>query len=322
MKKNNKRDPQSERLPVYDLKGRVQGKYASRMAKRADGSVAHLQLWAPLSDFPWSGKNHRITEHTWIRTASAYRGYKAEEVSQDLSAYDRLLCQEAEHWLSVGVSAQQQLSARESMNMFLLALWMIKPTKTHVALRFQESPAEPPSVFRVLDRFQWIEGQATDQLQDEDLDGVSSLLESIRYAYIRRGRLRNALVLTFRGCVSIDWQAAVICWSAALEALLTYDRGPGLTKRLARAYARLCQNPAEQPGKAGIEFTRAYDVRSDIMHGRSYDRDASAENLVDVAACSDLLRRAWRSILPSDELTRVLEADDKVRKQFFERSPD
>lgn len=171
-----------------------------------------------------------------------------------------------------------------------------------------------------LDRFQWIHGQAADEVGDKELTAVSRLLPALRSAYVDRGRLRNALVLTFRGCVSIDWQAAFICWAAATEALLAYEQGPGVTGRLARAYARLVDDQ-KTPMAARIEHFKAlYAVRSQIVQGRAHDRDDNEKNLEDMIAFSDTLRRIWGAALGSEETRFILESEDAARKRFFEHS--
>lgn len=306
-------------LPVYDLKGGVRGKYANRLPETSRESPALRYVWAPLSDFPRDGSEYRIAPDTWICPASAYRGYDAPDFDEVLAPEDRALCRDVQHWLLLKLPAHYALSAGECINSFLLALWIVKPTRTHVELRFHESAADVPSVYRVRDRFQWIHGQVTDKLQDEDLVVVSDFLPRIRAAYVDRGRLRNALVLTSRGCVSGDWQSAFTCWSAAAEAMLTYERGPELTASLARAYARLVES--EVPTADAInQFETMSDIRSTIVHGRSYDRDGNAKNPDDLAACSDMLRRMWRAALRSEETRCMLESDDDVRKRFFEGS--
>jgi hypothetical protein len=298
--------------PVYDLKGGVRGKYVDKIsAEVPDGTTR--RVWAPLIDFPWAGTERCITSDTSVLPPSAYRGYDSANLDESLSQVDRALCRGASHWVCVSLPARHQLSARENLNSFLLALWIVRPTKTQIRLRFEEIEPGVYKPSRILDRFQWIRGQASDELTDEDLGRVADLLPRVRAAYVTRGRLRNALVLTFRGCVSFAWQAAFICWSAAIEALLTYERGRGLTDRLARAYAKLVRDPT-----ASLEhFKRLYDVRSDIMHGRSYDRDSKASNLEDLAACSDLLRRIWWAGLSSDKTVAMLESTDDVRRMFF-----
>ncbi|MBI2204714.1 MAG: hypothetical protein HYU41_12765 [Candidatus Rokubacteria bacterium] len=305
--------------PRYDLKGGVRGKYQSGTPTETDSATV-LRVWAPLIDFPWAGEDKHLTEDTQIRNASAYRGYESPDLEL-LAPLDRTECRDASHWLSVALPVHGMLSASESLNTFLLALWLVQPTRTQIKLRFMESPNDKPSVVRILDRFQWIRGQVSDaDISDERLASLEGLLPRLRAAYLQGGRLRNALVLTFRACVSADWQAAFICWAGALESLLTYERGAGLTARLAAAHQRLLDCSGMPADDSVAQFKAMYDLRSTILHGRSYDRDQNADNLNDLAKCSDMVRGAWRAILvssKSDELICVLESDDDVRKRFF-----
>lgn len=317
--KESDRISNSERSPLHELSGAVRGKYAGQSPAGAPAAAAIRQSWAPLVDFPWTGTDRCVIDNTSIYGPSAYREYDAHVFDDSLSQGDRALCRDASHWLSISLPVHHPLSVRESMNSFLLALWIIQPTKTRIHLRFDESPDAPPEAFRVLDRFQWSGGYVRDVLTDDDLSAVSNLLSRVQRAYTDRKRLRNALVLTFRGCVSADWQGAFICWSAALEALLTDGRGPQLTDRLARAYAKLVDASGASGSEAVVYFKAMYDIRSDIVHGRSYERDASKGNLADLAACADLLRNVWRAGLNSEETYAILESEDQVRHTFFAR---
>ncbi len=309
-------EPKSRITPRYDLKGGVRGKYAGQVSRTAD-VVARLRVWAPLVDFPWTGGDRDLTSDTSIRVASAYRGYDSPDFNHVLAPSDRELCRGVQHWLLLNLPVHHPLSASESMNSFLSALWVVRPTRTHITLRFTESPNDSPSVFRVLDRFQWIKGQVRDKIGSDDLDDVKDVLPRLQSVYLDRGRLRNALVLTFRGCVSSEWQPAFICWTAAMESMLTYQRGPGLTDRLAGAYARLVETSGLPTDAVTEKFKTIYDIRSDIVHGRSYDRDQSAQNREDLASCSDMLRRLWRAALATEKTRSVLESDDSARKAFF-----
>ncbi|MGH7310459.1 MAG: hypothetical protein ACREK6_17375, partial [Candidatus Rokuibacteriota bacterium] len=74
--------------------------------------------------------------------------------------------------------------------------------------------------------------------------------------YTSGSRPRNAIVLTFRGCVSVDWQSSFMCFIAAAEAMLTYSDKPGITARLANAYGRLVAKSASDRNVAAIETGR------------------------------------------------------------------
>jgi hypothetical protein len=136
--------------------------------------------------------------------------------------------------------------------------------------------------------------------------------------YIARQRLRNALVLTFRGCVSSDWQSAFICFAAAAESLLTYSSKPGLTKRLGETYAALAGRESQVTSSAAsADFARLYSIRSDIVHGRAYGRVDERQNLDHLRAFSDILRGLWRIVIGSDATRRALEENDQGRETFF-----
>jgi hypothetical protein len=250
-----------------------------------------------------------------VRKGNAYQGYDHPDFADFLSRDEREQCRETCHWLSLSQPAHHELSTRASLNAFLIALWVARPTPTHVPLRFEEAESGVRTVARVHDRFQWVRGQAREDIRTHDLATVKAILSPLRSVYTARLRLRNALGLTFRGCVASEWQSAFVCFAAAMEALLTYSHEPRLTE-LADAYARLV-GPDDGIDETRTAFKRLYAIRSDIVHGRASDRSAPSQNVADLAAFSDLLRRLWRAVLESQELRAVLESDDGQRKEFF-----
>src|SRR5262249_50838552 len=148
----------------------------------------------------------------------------------------------ASHWLTVDWSTGDEPRPSEIVNIFLLALWLSRPTKTHVEFRFKvatDPEAAPGSMARLLDQFSWIEGAAADEVTDAELDTASCLFSSLREVRLNAPRLSNALHLTFAGCQTVQWQVALVCFAAAAEAILTYETGSGITQRLALAYACL-----------------------------------------------------------------------------------
>lgn len=290
-------------LPEYDFSKGVRGKYA---------------IWAPLIDFHWSGLEWQVTDDTWIRPGAAYRDYeKFDEFKFFLSQEELDRCQGAGHRLALVHSGPNGLSRQAKINSFLLALWIVRPTRTHVPFRFEVEESGTRSVARLLDRFQWVRGQVEDEIKDEHLRKVAGVLPPLRTAYNAERRLRNALALSFRGCVSSDWQSAFICFAAAAEAILTYSNRPGLTDRLAKSYAKLVGSAQVGNESAYDRFERLYSVRSDIIHGRAYGRRNASQNLSDLADFSDLLRQLWRVVLESPKLRAALEGDDRRRQSFF-----
>lgn len=315
-----KRDqPSSEgEIPAYAFARGIRGKYAAaRRESDATASPSSVQyVWAPLVEFPWHGSELQLTNDTWIRAESPLEVWSHDELADFLSNEDRDLCRGTRYWLHHVRPIHDELSANAAVNSFLLALWIVAPTATHVPLRFHRTDMER-SVSRVLDRFQWIPGYACDKIALGDLEAVATLLPPLRERYLTGQRLRNALVLTFRGCVSVDWQSAFICFAAAAEALLTYSPEPGVTERLARAYAKVINASGSEVEVAIARFKRLYSLRSAIVHGRAYDQRGSDENLRGLAEFSEVLRTLWKIVLASDELRTQLELDDTARKQVL-----
>jgi hypothetical protein len=143
------------------------------------------------------------------------------------------------HWLSFEQLPTEILSPQEKVNTFLLALWLIVPTKTQPRFRFElprkSGTGKLSKSARLLDRFQWIRPQAKDKIETKHLEQMKHYVDAMIAICTARKRLRNSLVLTLRGCQTIDWQVAIVCFSAAAEGLLTYEKGRGLTRRLAKS---------------------------------------------------------------------------------------
>jgi hypothetical protein len=242
--------------------------------------------------------------------------WDAEGTRYFLSEEERDNARASDHWIEIDQPAHDITSAAAKINTFLIALWVVRPSLTHAALRFEQGP-DGLTIVRILERFQWIKDQLHPDVKEEHLASVRAMVPALLRIYEQRGRLSNALTLTFRGCISRDWQSSFICFSAALEGLLNYGRSGGITERLATAYARLLARYGQSTGDDRQAFTTLYNVRSEIVHGRAYERELSTRNLVDLAGCSDLLRKVWRIVLEHDDVLERLEQDDTARRDFF-----
>src|SRR5205823_1273542 len=115
--------------------------------------------------------------------------------------------------------------------------------------------------------FAWVSGATHGDFDDPDLRSAATYCQTLHGLCRARGRLNDALILTATGCWSHRWQAALICYAAAAEALLTYSTAPGITRRLAASYACLVETQTARRDAAYEEFRALYSVRSDIMHG-------------------------------------------------------
>lgn len=317
MRKDRRRLGVSEIEREYDARLGVRGKYLDRFG--SDNRVEALHVWAPIFAFRWKGQEYPLAHGAWIHDlAAAKRHIDSPETKFFLSEEERERCHGTKHWLHLIHARGEEPSPRTRMNTFLLGLWLIRPTQAHVGLRLDVAESQVRTVHRVLDRFQWIPGQASDEIVDGDLQELAGLLGPMEDIYLAKQRLRNALVLTFRGCVSTDWQSAFVCFAAAAESLLTYSSKPGLTKRLAEAYDALAGRETQPTsGASGIEFARLYSIRSDIVHGRAFGRVDEQQNLGNLRSFSDLLRGLWRVVLASDTIRHALEESDQRRETFF-----
>jgi hypothetical protein len=273
----------------------------------------------PLSEFNWDGEDFSF---------SSFGSVNRSRTPLDLSWCESFLSQDdrnevasVAHWLSFEQSPKDPLNQKEKLNLFLLALWLVVPTKTHAKFRF-EVPREAgegvtSGASRLLDRFRWIRTQVKDKVETKHLQQMSSYIDAMTAIYTARKRLRNSLVLTLRGCMATDWQVAIVCFSAAAEGLLTHKKGSGLTNRLSKSYACLVETTKHQRDRAFETFRHSYDVRADIMHGRATHRRAPKRNLREAGRFSDMLRRLWKAILASNMVWRKLENDDATRRIWF-----
>jgi hypothetical protein len=319
MKRAAKEHSDPDLRAEYDFKLGQRGKYASRFKEAAvDGKVApgKVHSWAPLLALPWSGSEKQITGDTWIRGRGAYIGYSATDFKRYLSRDEREQCREAEHWLQIDQPVHSALSSPAAINSFLVALWVVAPTRTHIPLRFEEAKGQR-TVARLLDRFQWIEGQALDGIQGKQLEETGRLLRPLRDVYENGRRLRNALVLSFQGCLSRQWQVAFVCLAAAAEAILSDSTERGLGQRLADNFAALTATDEAGRKDARARFRRLYGIRSVIVHGRAHGRREAHITLKDLAEFSDLVRGLWRIVLEDSNARAALEAGDEQRQLLF-----
>jgi hypothetical protein len=277
-----------------------------------------FEVYAPLQEFYWSGESLEMSPGLWVRRF---------EQKPDLRTLDAMLGQDeqdqlsqARHWLTFRWDDGSDPSAAETVNLVLLALWIARFTKAHVAYRFhlgQNAAGGEQGRHRLLDRFGFIPGATHETFEDADLQLASCYYQVLHSLCRARGRLNNALVLTMAGCWAHKWQVALICHAAAAEALLTYDASRGLTHRLATSYACLVETERPQRDAAYREFRDLYSARSDIMHGRTYNVPAS-ERLPTLARFQDVIRKLWRAVISSSSLTAVLESTDAQRKSCLQ----
>lgn len=276
-----------------------------------------FKVYAPLSSFPWRGATFSVAPG--VEIIQRPQPYPLRGLDQDLTRFDRDQLFFADHWLTVDWSPGDEPHDSEIVNLFLLAMWLSQPTKAHVKFRFKvatDPEAAPGSPTRLLGQFQWIEGAVADEVTDTQLATASSLFSSLREIRLSAPRLSNALHLTFAGCHASQWQVALVCFAAAAEAILTYETGPGITRRLALAYACILAQAAPDRDRHFREFSELYNRRSDIMHGRGYAIPGT-DTLPALARFGDALRELWKIVVGSSAIMEGLEAPDAQRKLFF-----
>ena len=271
---------------------------------------------APLSNFNWNGDLIEIGKFCTIKRRYTTRmpyGY-----SKFLSVDDKLEIQSCKHWLEFLPSKSENLSANATINCFLFLLWLHKPTETHIKMFFENLKQEK-RLHRILSRYVWIDSEVNYSIETKDLikvrDDVDSILRIIR----NNKRLFTSLTLTIRGCTAKHWHVAFICYSAAIEGLLTYSKDVGITKRLAKTYACLTKVTKLDRDKAHEIFKKTYNIRSDIMHGRAYIFNDQKSNLNELITLSNILREIWKTILTSENYINEFDKDDDMKKVFFNK---
>jgi hypothetical protein len=277
-----------------------------------------FEIYAPLQDFCWNGVDFELTPGLRIRKFTK---------KPDLQGLDATIADDeqtdaffyAQHWLTFHWNEGNEPSPAETVNLALVALWLVKPTRSHVAFRFElghEAAAGEKSRSRLFDRFAWVPSATHMEFDDSDLESASSYYPALRNICCAGSRLNDALILTLTGCWSHQWQAALICHAAAAEALLTYSTAQGITRRLATSYACLVETQSASRDAAYRAFRTLYSVRSDIMHGRTHNVPPS-ERLPFLARFQDVLRMLWRAVISSPQVISVLEDSDAQREHYF-----
>lgn len=275
-----------------------------------------LEVYAPLQEFNWNGLIFKLSSDILIKQFDKMPDLRG--LNSKLSWDEQQTLSEVRHWLTFKWREMDDPCPAEIVNITLLSLWLTKPNRTNIPFRFelsQKPEADQRSIVRLLDRFAWIPDIVDFQFEDTDLNNAATYFPLLCAICQARGRLNNPLYLTLAGCYSHQWQSALICFAAATEAILSFDSSRGITRRLATLYACLVEKQEKERDNAFREFFKLYNVRSDIIHGRTHNIP-SINRLPTLARFGDLLRRLWRVVLLSSEI-RVFEGSDAERKKYF-----
>lgn len=274
-----------------------------------------FQIAVPLIDFSWEGE--QLPEFEGLEIVDSkpdlrnLEEYLAEDEKDDLLS--------VRHWLTFDWQANTSPAPSEVTNLFLLSLWLVKPTKTHAKLRFHIS-RDPESCncrfSRILTRFVWTEGNVQSAFSGEDLHRAARYHRKLLPIALREGRLYEAAVLHVTGCWASHWHVSFICHSAAIETLLTYSTAPRITRRLAKSFACLTRREAPKRDAAFRLFKDLYSTRSDISHGRTHTISSEIK-LQRLAQLETVVRQIWREIFRSSKIRDVLEGSDEQRQAYF-----
>jgi hypothetical protein len=312
--------PKLSSVIEHKLRTTVPGRQTSALfASLASESTepAKIEVWAPLIAFDWTGTERKIGSDTKIVEGSRYTHYDTPAITQFLSEEERDECRTTRHWLWFSRSAHSTISPGARANAFLLALWVARPTPTYIRVRFHHNDFGDHGATRVLDRFTWIGGQVFESGSDDDLDVVARLLPRVRACYQATARLRNALVLTVRGCTTRDWQVAFMCFTAAMTSLLRHTGRRPLIERLARGYGQLVSRSSPKGLPDTREFVRLHGIGTQSFLGRGNELSDGEENLRNLKLMADVSRAIWSKILESSRLRNALETSDMERARLF-----
>jgi len=277
-----------------------------------------VNVLIPLCNFNWDGGQFQLERFgKIIKCLPDLSKFESSLSKSEIEDYPKYL----KYWLSFDQIQTDILTVNAKIEIFLLSLWIASPTKTQIKIHFESSKSvngyDKYSAKRHLYWSQWNPGYTRDQIDNNILKKVNEYIDSITDIYLARKRLYIGLLLNLSGIFSISWQVAFICFSAAMEAILTYSKHLGLTDRLAKSFACLTESDNSNKDLAYKRFSELYKIRSDIMHGRAMNYDDENFNLKNLNDFEILLRKVWQTILACKHIIVELEKSDTERKNFF-----
>jgi len=276
-----------------------------------------FEVYVPLKGFRYSGDNIELAPG--LKIARLTKPASFNDLKKFVSDDEWEDAINASYWLLYEWNDGNLNTTSEIMNLVLLSLWLVKPNRVEVRLKFKvgKNGSEGESGRnRILDRMQWIAEEENEDFSEEDILAASAYYSAFRNVYKSRGRLSNAMVLTLNGCCAHFWQAALISHAAAVEAILTYSKKPGLTRRLAFSYACLTEKERINRDEAYQKFVELYSIRSDAIHGRVHNI-GEYERLPSLSRFQNLLRNLWSNILSDNTTIVELDKTDEEREIFL-----
>lgn len=273
-----------------------------------------IRFYAPLTDFRWAGKKIELAEGFTIADDVVLPDL-GETVKQ-LSEMEWKEVRDTRHWLTFEIR-EGSPGPYALANLVMLALWIANPTQTRFEHSFSASDdGKRQSTGRNMRRFCYIRDRQFLDFTDELLQRASQLYRELLELYKRDTRLNPSILITLTGCWSNIWTNGLICFAAAVEGLLTYETGAGITRRLATTFACLTKaSPADREA-AYRHFHSLYNARSDIMHGRAHNIP-DEDSLTKLEQWQNVIRSLWAIVCDRPDLRAALEGTDDNRRNFF-----
>ncbi len=272
-----------------------------------------MNFYSPLFNFNSDVESYQLAKYV----ALSREGFSDIERKEFLSKQEINDVNNCKFWIKINDSFPRYLKKPSVIcNTILLSMWVNKPNQIENRFRF----GDDNSIYRQLDRFQFIKFDNNENHFDlYELEHIKIYYDSFCRMIRRNKRLYIAQLNTFRACQAHHWAVGFLLFSAAFEALLNYQRGYGLTKRLAKANACLMERTKYKRDSLYKKFKRLYNIRSDIMHGNQRKWQRADGELKKLSELSSLLRNLWQKINTDKNLQTTLEADDNIRKTFFKK---
>jgi len=273
-----------------------------------------MKAYSPLHSFITREKYFDFSDYLSLKVSYEIE-YKIDDDGffiSKLESNDISICS---HWIIIDFD-KTKLDEQVILNTLLIAFWILSPNKVTYKYIFNDSE---PGCNVIFSRFEFnkMDNNKSEYTVD-DLQKIKEYFKMLESITIANGRLHTALSNTFQGCVAFNWKTAFLLYSAAIEALLTYERGSGITKRLSKSYACLVETDILKREQEYDNFSKLYNIRSDIMHG-NVNNNLPDDNLLNLSKFSIMLKKLWQIILSDFNLIQILEKQDTDRKIYFKK---
>jgi hypothetical protein len=273
-----------------------------------------MKTYSPLHNFGTREKSFEFSNYLSLKVFHElnYRFDDNDSFISKIEFNDASICHD---WLIID-SDKIKLEDEVVLNTLLVAFWIFSPNKVSYKYIFDD---DGKCCYK---NFSWFEFNEKDINKSEytlkELSKIKTHFKMLEFITHTNGRLHTAFLNTLQGCMAFNWKTAFILYSAAIEALLTYKRSYGITNRLSKSYACLVEKDILMREQEYCIFSHLYNIRSDIMHGKVYNKNPD-DNLLSLSEFAYILRRLWQTILADLNIINNLEQQDADRESFFNK---